>query len=428
MGKQSIKDEVCILHLSDIHFSNAEILEEKKRSRILNSLITTIKKISRENQIWKPNVIAISGDVTFKGSEHEYQHAEKWINNLLEATKLKNSDVFICPGNHDIRRNVIRRETKKCLHPHKLSEYAKEKITIKRQAIQDFSHNAFQHFHNFCLKNKFNDFDCLEELKGQYLIGSKLHQPTGVRFNILNSAWLCRGLSPLGKGVDKGPYDNGNLYLSKPLVETLFQEIKDKRKRGSELEKTPSVTLVHHPPDWLHWSERYRNSPKSYPAYEIVADYSDIILSGHEHALGKRPDIVYNQAQLIISGASYYKEVADGKVLSKYNYNSFNLLKLNKTDATLQKREFYYNLNNTFKELWDEFELQSNQNTYPFQGTSINELNAIIAKNKVEIANNKVEITKMREDFTKEIKSIMDMINEGSGEDDRYNKDDFKPK
>lgn len=70
-----------IIHISDIHFGRED-------ESIVNALIA---KINKET----PNVIVVSGDLTQRAKNREFQKAEVFLNKL-------NSSKVIIPGNHDI--------------------------------------------------------------------------------------------------------------------------------------------------------------------------------------------------------------------------------------------------------------------------------------------------------------------------------------
>ena len=52
------------------------------------------------NEVWKPDVVAISGDVGWKGKTEDYVIAEEWIEKLKEVLNLTSDKVIISPGNH----------------------------------------------------------------------------------------------------------------------------------------------------------------------------------------------------------------------------------------------------------------------------------------------------------------------------------------
>ena len=94
---------VNLLHLSDLHF-----VEDKggtaraERDSALDGLVDTLTHLELA---WKPNLIAISGDLSFQGDPKGYEALAVWLKTkLLPTINLGPSDCIICPGNHDLSR------------------------------------------------------------------------------------------------------------------------------------------------------------------------------------------------------------------------------------------------------------------------------------------------------------------------------------
>lgn len=116
--KEPIMNELNILHLSDLHFGIelfSDIKEDviEKRIEILNKLN---EKLSNLKQNWRPDIIAISGDIGFSGEKENYDDAWNWINELLKNLNLNTDKLILCPGNHDrYIKDIIK--TKKKINP-----------------------------------------------------------------------------------------------------------------------------------------------------------------------------------------------------------------------------------------------------------------------------------------------------------------------
>ncbi|HII91058.1 MAG TPA: metallophosphoesterase, partial [Methanosarcina sp.] len=74
-----------IVHISDIHFSEAYYMPE-----IADSMLENINRSS-------PDIIVITGDLTENGLAAEYNGAKKFIDRIECKNKI------IVPGNHDSR-------------------------------------------------------------------------------------------------------------------------------------------------------------------------------------------------------------------------------------------------------------------------------------------------------------------------------------
>ncbi len=86
------------LHMSDIHFKGNEQYETK---RMRDSLIEELKKVSIEKNI---DLIFITGDLAYQGLGYD-KDLEKFIQAILSSTGATLDNLFIVPGNHDLKRS-----------------------------------------------------------------------------------------------------------------------------------------------------------------------------------------------------------------------------------------------------------------------------------------------------------------------------------
>ena len=86
---------VRILHLSDLHYKEAD---KQVISRRVNILLKVL-----ENQKGKIDVIAFTGDLAFSGQTCEFVAAQKLlIDNIRTRLSISKTRFVIVPGNHDI--------------------------------------------------------------------------------------------------------------------------------------------------------------------------------------------------------------------------------------------------------------------------------------------------------------------------------------
>ena len=90
-----------ILHLTDLHFGweggqNQQTLRNN-RTNCLNALHAALQKLIADptNENWKPNIVAITGDLTMRARHREFAAACKWIRAL-------DVPVTVEVGNHDL--------------------------------------------------------------------------------------------------------------------------------------------------------------------------------------------------------------------------------------------------------------------------------------------------------------------------------------
>ena len=271
-----------ILHISDLHFGIVPDEEHtttsvQRREYVLSKLIEKIDEISETDN--KPDIIVISGDIGWRAKSSDYDLASAWINKLLVACSLSWDDVILCPGNHDIDRSKL---TDDCFIKNKKD--ANEKLRVENICERS---GHFSEFVNFCKKNNVKPYinsavSPEDEIK--YLYGFR--KIKGVTFISWNSAWNCKG------------NDLGNLYIGEPLTLDM-QCILPENKM--------SVSVLHHPFNWLNEEEQfaYRNDPIS---VDSILKLSSIVLNGHVHGKIREATFYHNKSYIFTSGATYEKE------------------------------------------------------------------------------------------------------------------------
>jgi hypothetical protein len=262
------KDTLNILHISDLHFGLEPATDGKitsssvdRRNSALKKLIEEISKLN--NTEWKPNIIAITGDIGWKCNTTDYEQAGKWLKKLMNAVGLNAKDVILCPGNHDVDRNDVSRLTT-------LGNIDEANRHLTKDDIGNFSRRCepFKNYVKFCcefgiepLENGVKDANP----PSAYLYGYR--SIDGVIFIVLNSAWDCRNRQ-------KPETDQANLWLGENLVLDIQSSIEEKE----EIEEIPNIkiTLFHHPEEYLHRSERVTDCGTR-SAFDSLTELSDII-------------------------------------------------------------------------------------------------------------------------------------------------------
>jgi predicted MPP superfamily phosphohydrolase len=280
-----MSDIVNILHLSDLHFG-MEPTEKipstavDKRNLTLRELIKTLKKLDDK---WQPNVVAITGDIAWKGIKADYDKAKDWLSNeLLPVLKLSPDKLVVCPGNHDINRD----EAFGIMVP-STSDEADECLKLERNKI--FS-QPFGTFTDFCKDMGISSPEI--DNHPNFLTG--IIELASLRFVVLNSAWFCRG-----------DQDKDKLWLGKPMLQKMAANNQLIDPNTYDDEKSPvTIVLFHHPQEWLNEKETntYGNRQNT---LEYLSFRSHILLTGHVHARPAEPDRMLNRAYRIKGGAMY---------------------------------------------------------------------------------------------------------------------------
>lgn len=299
-----------ILHLSDLHFGyDTDTTAEAQRKTALNNLVSTV---DNQEACWKPTIVCVTGDIAMRALSSDYSKARKWLLNLLSRLKLEPRSLVICPGNHDVERNVA---------------FAQALPPNAEKADYMLGYGYFQgHKAPFCEFQKF----CSSLSVPKYSVGRKKSYLTGIRkinnirFVCLNSAWF----SQRNKIGDKY-VDDGRLWLGLPLLE--YFESKGafpcfERKTLSVF----TIVLFHHPFESLHDNERNQRNPRK-NTKEFIANRSHLIFTGHDHGVPADPTPLFGRAHHFRGGATYEN--------SSYQ-NSFHLIRLE--DTYLLEKRFIY--------------------------------------------------------------------------------------
>lgn len=90
-------DTLRWLHLSDVHFSDGESYEIK---RMRDSIIDKMKEVFEKNKV---DFVVLSGDLAYQGGGYD-ANLKKFIESLVDVSGVSIDELFIVPGNHDLKR------------------------------------------------------------------------------------------------------------------------------------------------------------------------------------------------------------------------------------------------------------------------------------------------------------------------------------
>lgn len=287
------KDEVNILHLSDLHYgieNDAALPNQRRRFRqkeVFRRLIDTLEDDNSVPRNWKPDVVVISGDIAWRGGLDEYQlFQDEFLTPLSNALGLDRERIITCPGNHDI----IRDNAEGFERPYR-NQKQLQVGNITRDSINRHRKNHFENYVTVLCAG--------DPQKLCYSV--TLAEWPWVRFLVMNSAWDCRDNQ-----------DEGTLRVGIDLLE----EIAGEEKNGEII-----VSVFHHPHtevedysvqtreqlkrNWLHLSEREPDQEGGVCFSNILERRSDYILNGHIHKETKPMHSRHAKAIQLISGAAY---------------------------------------------------------------------------------------------------------------------------
>ena len=288
--------DLVVLHVSDLHFGIEHDIREKtkyigpRQGEMLKSLIDTIVDFSGNCPDWKPDVIAISGDIAWSGQKEEYElYKDDFVRPISEALGIQEDHFITCPGNHDIIRAKVRRISR---HNKKEKDPDVPELTMEEMVEQaeDFKNYVDE----LCNGNP-------EEI----CKAITFEEWPWATFLTLNSAWDCRD-----------DYDEERLRVGLPILENLIYKIP---------ETNCVITLFHHPHttiydseekqegaskqitkvrrQWLHISELISDTDGGRTFASYVENKSTYILNGHIHC--ETTPKKAGRATQIISGTMY---------------------------------------------------------------------------------------------------------------------------
>ena len=263
--------KLALLHLSDIHFEDRTDWIFDKAEAIADSFLGGI--------FGEPDIealfILISGDVANKGAAAQYDVAAQFLERIRTriASERKIPVHFVViPGNHDCDLSSP-------------EELELRLLSIERILSEPGKVARGNQLYRECLKVQNNFFDFARKLEPALgypaaeapEVFYRLTVPVGERqqqivFNCFNTAWLTQLREKQGALI---------------MPRQLFPECENTTQEdGSSGSSTLSISLFHHPENWL-------SAENSNDFRRLLRSCSDIVVTGHEHEQD-----IYNQSDL----------------------------------------------------------------------------------------------------------------------------------
>jgi predicted phosphodiesterase len=235
-----------LLHIGDFHFKRNQLSQNKIIESLLESLPQAI------------DFIFFSGDLVFNGSsEKAFLEADDLLfEPLLKHFNLDRSDLFICPGNHDIDREPIINSI--------INEFAERKVVSTKDF--EFWYNKQKSDRNASLLssknyNKYVSTKFSHPSKDNIADLATVHTRTindkQIGIVCINNSWFCSGQRP-----DKGEL----LFLPSIIEDAIIQIEKCDMK----------ILMQHHPISY------YKESIL-YDLQDIIYSNFNLLLVGHLH-------------------------------------------------------------------------------------------------------------------------------------------------
>lgn len=273
-----------ILHISDLHFSQADDLDDKKHRATLFKRLVDV--VASQEFGWQPSIVCVSGDIGGRkeGGAPDYEAARKWLIKLLDGLGISTERLVLCPGNHDADRQVVSNRLKELEEEVEDKDKPTFREAMFRNGIPNALRPAFSEYEVFCdrLGVPRADFDETPEyLSGTRKIGD-------ITFLILNSAWFTSSND-----------DRGKLQLGLELVRIpSLPNVHDGR------EHPITVAVFHHPLDFLCEDDNHTRSERP-STTACLSDICHMILTGHSHGIPEDPDYLLMRCLYFVAGSAY---------------------------------------------------------------------------------------------------------------------------
>jgi predicted MPP superfamily phosphohydrolase len=289
------------LHLSDVHFQNAEGAMRWNQDKVKESLVAQLPKLLAEWEL-TPDLLFFTGDIAYSGEAEQYQLANDFLRQI-ESYLSKEIRTYVVPGNHDVAwgkiDNADKRLRKMLSDAYEVSDFF---VSAKNDADRKNTFSRFGEFWSF-LEEKLSKTAPI--FKNDYFYVDQFEH-SGVNLGIagLNSAWLSTK-----KKIRTYDIDLGELILGEPQI---FKSV--------QLLESADIkfALLHHPPESMWFKDFDRRMQKAFlPKF-------DFILRGHEHEPATESTVnvlTDDQYMHFASGALYDTSELKGRLGYPISFN-----------------------------------------------------------------------------------------------------------
>lgn len=282
-----MEKNIGILHLSDIHASQKN---HKTIIQLTAQLQSDLQKVISENNMLI-QAICITGDLINSGDNADEEMeiiVSDLISPLLNFLHLSESNVYIVPGNHEVKRSMIIPYAEQGLVTYLSSE---DNICQFFNSFDPEAAKRVSYFNDYATifggKPLFDNGICRSYLQsvGDFTIG----------FACINSAWRSTGI---------GSAEKGKMVVGTTQILDSFESI-----RSADIK----ICLLHHPLDWLVDCDKN--------AVEKCIHQFDIVLNGHIHESSSKVYTTFNGHSLFNTCGKFDK--------TSDIYNGYSALSIN---------------------------------------------------------------------------------------------------
>lgn len=246
---------MIFLHITDFHFSK-ETKFQAEQIRLVDSFIDILRK----NNV-KVDCVFFTGDLVYSGENLQdfFDAKSIFLDKISNQLNIDSSNVFICPGNHDVFRNQELDGINMIVQDLSDNDQVNDFVTKqnKKSLIASLenlvNYNAFQNDFYKTHIEKHGD----QLIDGMFTTHIREIDGKKVAITTINSAW---------RAIDSKT-DSGNLLFPISYLHQAYEKIKD-----CDLK----VLLMHHPiSDFKYWNAQKMED-------SIFKDFH-VLFSGHTH-------------------------------------------------------------------------------------------------------------------------------------------------
>jgi predicted phosphodiesterase len=308
--KNAIKRPFTLLCLSDLHYS-------EEGGAVLRKLRQTIKEMMNQVPQWKPDFIVVAGDLVHHDQKDKYSIVRECLDDFIgnAGFHLDRFHVIAVPGNHDkdipcMGDSCYEKGPYKACGELKKNNALKnsmkeDKLPFKLEERYEWNFKSFGNFYKPYLEvekeKKDVEFLFPKEILGKdtsnvaTTSGLKVFHNAKICFLCINTEWTYFPTKNKTKDYDDG-------FLCAPLIYSSLKTYKDKYRDYT------LVTVMHRNPADLPWETRFQANPYKPDILRHLYQFSDVILTGHNHIERMQPPHrMENHAQLIQLGSSSIK-------------------------------------------------------------------------------------------------------------------------
>lgn len=284
---------IGILHLSDTHISEKNKITIDRLIALLEKDITSI-----QNEMCVDiKIVCISGDLINSGDNADVEleiASESFLQPLMKMLELKKDNIFLVPGNHEVKQSSIVNYIENGLESTLITE---KNIDDFLCSIDDRSLERILYF----------DRDFARLFGGNPVWESSLTRAymvnTGnltIGVSCVNSAWRSTGI---------GSAEKRKMIVGRKQIIDSFEKI-----QNADIK----ICLLHHPFDWLVDDDKI--------AVEKCINQFDIVLNGHIHESETKTYTSFN-GQTLFNTCGKFDATSD-------IYNGYSIIAINPYNKT----------------------------------------------------------------------------------------------